>query len=80
MTETLFPMPVVPVVPVKGEAARFPLRRIYCVGRNYAAHAAEMGAQVERETPFYFTKSAFAYVASGTTVPYALSTANLHYE
>lgn len=80
MTQTLFPAPVVPVVPVKGETAGFPLRRIFCVGRNYAAHAAEMGAQVEREAPFYFTKSAFAYVASGATVPYAPGTADLHYE
>ncbi|HEY0213183.1 MAG TPA: fumarylacetoacetate hydrolase family protein [Paenirhodobacter sp.] len=80
MTRTLFPIPATPVVPVKGETAGFPLRRIYCVGRNYAAHAAEMGVAVDREAPFYFTKSPSAYVASGATVPYAQSTANLHYE
>ena len=44
-------------VAVKGRDERFPVRRIFCVGRNYAAHAAEMGNEVDREAPFYFTKS-----------------------
>lgn len=80
MTQTLFPAPSLPVIPVEGETAGYPVRRIFCVGRNYAAHAAEMGAQVDREAPFYFTKSPFAVTLSGATVPYALGTQNLHHE
>ncbi|MFT3689558.1 fumarylacetoacetate hydrolase family protein [Paenirhodobacter sp.] len=80
MTQTLFPTPTLPVLPVEGETAGYPVRRIFCVGRNYAAHAAEMGAQVDREAPFYFTKSPFAVVLSGATVAYAPGTQNLHHE
>ncbi|WP_370515074.1 hypothetical protein [Paracoccus sp. S-4012] len=58
MTDLLFPAPEWPTLAVEGEAARFPVRRVFCVGRNYAAHAAEMGFEVDREAPFYFTKSA----------------------
>lgn len=76
----LFDIPAAPVVPVKGEAAGYPVHRIFCVGRNYAAHAAEMGVEVDREAPFYFTKSASAIVASGATVPYPPGTGNYHYE
>lgn len=67
-------------VPVAGEAARYPVRRIFCVGRNYAAHAAEMGAEVDREAPFYFTKAPAALVESGSTVPYPAGTRNYHHE
>lgn len=80
MTQTLFPAPALPVLPVEGETTGYPVRRIFCVGRNYAAHAAEMGAQVDREAPFYFTKSPFAVVLSGATVAYAPGTENLHHE
>ncbi len=59
---------------------RFPVRRIFCIGRNYAAHAREMGKDPDREPPFFFTKPADAVVDSGTTVPYPPETANLHYE
>jgi fumarylpyruvate hydrolase len=60
---------------------RYPVRRIFCVGRNYAAHAAEMGVAVDREAPFYFTKSPHAACASGsTTWPYPPGTENFHYE
>jgi fumarylpyruvate hydrolase len=75
-----FDAPPVPAVPVRGRDARYPIRRIFCVGRNYEAHAKEMGVQVDREAPFYFTKSAHAYVPSGSTVPYPPETANYHYE
>ena len=68
-----------PSLPVAGTAARFPVRRIYCVGRNYAAHAREMGAD-EREPPFFFLKPADAIVQDGTTIPYPSKTADLHYE
>ena len=76
----LFPSPQWPTVPVKGEAAAYPVHRIFCVGRNYAAHAAEMGVEVDRAAPFYFTKSALMTEQSGATVPYPPGTENFHYE
>lgn len=80
MTAYVLPPPIVPSVAVAGEAARFPVRRIFCVGRNYAAHAREMGRDPDREPPFFFTKPADAVVDSGITVPYPPETANLHHE
>jgi fumarylpyruvate hydrolase len=79
-TRQLFDVPATPLVPVKGESAAYPVHRIFCVGRNYAAHAAEMGHEVDREEPFYFTKPASAIVASGSEIAYAPGTANLHHE
>jgi fumarylpyruvate hydrolase len=67
-------------VSIAGEASQFPVRRIFCVGRNYEAHAQEMGFEADREAPFYFTKSPAALVHSGSTVPYAPGTTNLHHE
>ncbi len=75
-----FAPPAVVSAPVRGTAARFPIRRIFCVGRNYEAHAREMGVAVDREAPFYFTKAAGDYVPSGATVPYPPGTGNYHYE
>ena len=69
-----------PSLPVAGSADRFPVRRIYCVGRNYAAHAREMGADPDREPPFFFTKPADALVQDGDTIPYPPQTADLHHE
>ena len=66
-------------VPVKGEAGVFPVRRIYCVGRNYAAHAREMGHD-DREPPFFFAKPADAVAANGSAIPYPSDTADLHHE
>lgn len=80
MTDYLFDTPKVQSLPVKGEAAQYPVHRIFCVGRNYAAHAAEMGVEVDREAPFYFTKSTQAVLASGSTLPYPPGTENFHYE
>jgi fumarylpyruvate hydrolase len=80
MTDLLFPAPALPSVSLAGEAAAYPVRRIFCVGRNYAEHAREMGAEVDREAPFYFTKSPFALVASGATIPYPPGTADYHHE
>jgi fumarylpyruvate hydrolase len=80
MSEWLFPPPPVAAVPIRGRTTRLPLRRIFCVGRNYEAHAREMGVEVDREAPFYFTKAAEHYVASGSTVPYPPGTSNYHYE
>ena len=67
-------------VAVADSSERFPVRRIFCVGRNYAAHVREMGKDPEREPPFFFTKPADAVVDSGTAVPYPPETENLHYE
>ncbi len=80
MTQLLFPAPPVSAVAVRGRTERIPIRRIFCVGRNYEAHAREMGVAVDREAPFYFTKAAEHYVASGATVPYPPGTNNYHYE
>jgi fumarylpyruvate hydrolase len=80
MTDLLFDLPPVPTVPVRGMEARFPVHRIFCVGRNYEAHAQEMGTTADREAPFYFTKSPAALTLSGASVPYAPGTANLHHE
>ena len=80
MADYLFEIPEIFSVPIKGEAARYPVRRIFCVGRNYAAHAAEMGGEVDREAPWYFTKSAAHAVASGATRPYPPGTQNYHHE
>ena len=78
----VFTPPATPALPVIGTAARFPVHRIFCVGRNYHAHALEMGNPVDKATmkPFYFTKSPSALVDSGATVPYPCGTANYHYE
>ena len=67
---------------VAGTSARFPVNRIFCVGRNYHAHAVEMGRPVDKATarPFYFTKSPSTLGESGATVPYPAGTTNYHYE
>ena len=80
MSELLFPAPSVVVAPVRGRSAGIAIRRIFCVGRNYEAHAKEMGVAVDREAPFYFTKAAEHYVPSGSTVAYPPGTSNYHYE
>lgn len=76
---TLFQLPQ-PAVPVIGEDALYPVRRVFCVGRNYAAHAREMGSDPNREPPFYFAKSADSLVPGGGAIPYPPGTANLHHE
>jgi len=74
--------PPVHSLPVRGSAARYPINRIFCVGRNYQAHAVEMGNPIDKASmkPFYFTKSPSTIVESGATVPYPAGTANYHYE
>lgn len=73
-----------PTVPIAGSRAAFPVRRIYCIGRNYAAHAREMGSDPTREPPFFFQKpsDAVQFVAPGATTdhPYPPLTRNYHYE
>mgnify|MGYP000853751833 FL=1 len=76
----LFDLPRHPQVPVAGSEKTFPVRRIFCVGRNYAAHAAEMGHEVDREAPFYFTKTPSATVLTGATIPYPPGTNDYHHE
>jgi fumarylpyruvate hydrolase len=82
-TKILFRVPQ-PMLPVVGASEMFPVRRIYCIGRNYAAHAREMGSDPTREPPFFFQKpsDAIQYVAPGTTAdhPYPTLTKNYHYE
>ena len=69
-----------PSLPVAGTDAEFPVRRIYCVGRNYAAHAREMGHDPDREPQFFFAKPSDALVPNGGDVPYPVATKNLHPE
>jgi fumarylpyruvate hydrolase len=80
VTAALFPSPAWPLVPIQGRAELYPVHRIFCVGRNYADHATEMGVEVDREAPFYFLKDARAIVPTGATVGYPAGTANYHYE
>lgn len=80
MTKSLFSLPDPVAIPVQGEEAGYPVGRIFCVGRNYAAHAAEMGVEVDREAPFYFTKSSANAMLSGGSAPYPPGTENFHYE
>lgn len=80
MPDYLFPPPAVKALAVLGEPALYPVHRVFCVGRNYAAHAAEMGQVVDREKPFYFLKGHHAVELSGARVPYAPGTSDYHYE
>ncbi len=79
MTDFVIDPPRQPSVTVAGDSRRFPVRRIFCVGRNYAAHVREMGND-EREPPFFFGKPGDAVVDSGRPVPYPPLTNNLHHE
>jgi len=78
-SDYVVPMWDQPSVAVAGGAA-FPVRRIFCVGRNYAEHAREMGTDPDREPPFFFMKSADTVVASGSEIKYPTRTENLHHE
>lgn len=73
-------VPAVPSIPVVGQKGRFPVHRIYCVGRNYAAHAREMGKDPDKEPPFFFTKPADAVLPEGGEMHYPPGTSNLHHE
>lgn len=80
MSNFVFPPAEIPSAAVRGTDARYAVSRIFCVGRNYADHAREMGADPTREPPFYFMKPAHALTPSGATVPYPTQTQNYHYE
>ena len=80
MTTFAFP-PADPVsLPIANTEARFPVRRIYCIGRNYADHVKEMGGDVKRSEPIFFTKAAETIVQHKTNIPFPPNTADLHYE
>ncbi len=79
MTDFVLPPPPVVSVAISDSKQRFPVRRVFCVGRNYGAHIREMGND-ERDPPFFFTKPADALVETGSTIPYPLATENLHHE
>lgn len=72
--------PAQPTVSVAGSDRLFPVHRIYCVGRNYAEHAREMGADPDREPPFFFMKPADSVAENGATIPYPPRTSDLHHE
>lgn len=76
----VIPAAPVPSVPVALSSQRFPVRRIYCVGRNYAEHAREMGHDPDREPPFFFSKPADALLTDGAPLPYPPQTGELHFE
>lgn len=78
--ESVIPIPAVVAVPVVESAALFPVRRVYCVGRNYAEHAREMGGDPDRDPPFFFGKPQDAVVPGGGDIAYPSATSNLHYE
>lgn len=80
MTEFAFTPPAPPSLAIFGSSARFPIRRVFCVGRNYATHAREMGSDPDREPPFFFTKPADAVVPAEGGLPYPPATSDLHHE
>ncbi|WP_420369591.1 fumarylacetoacetate hydrolase family protein [Curtobacterium sp. L1-20] len=79
MTDLVIPAPTLPTVPTS-TGGRFPVRRVFCVGRNYAAHAREMGHDPDREPPFFFTKPADAVVPDDADTPYPTMTERLEHE
>lgn len=76
----LFPPAPPTTLPIEGMDLRFPVHRVYCVGRNYAAHAREMGHDPDRDPPFFFLKNPDDLVLPGTPVPYPPLTSDLHHE
>ena len=80
MSSYVITPPAQPSLAVAGTAERFPIRRVFCVGRNYGAHAREMGSDPNREPPFFFTKPADAVVPASGALPYPPATQDLHHE
>jgi fumarylpyruvate hydrolase len=80
MPDYVIAPPVVAAVPIKGSSQMFPVRRIFCVGRNYAEHAIEMGSDPTREPPFYFAKPSDALVVNDADMPYPPASKSLHHE
>ncbi len=80
MSDFIFPPASVPRLPINGSSALFPVHRIYCVGRNYADHAIEMGYDPSREAPFFFQKNADSLVLPGEDLPYPTASQDVHHE
>jgi len=80
MSSYVITAPAQPSLAVADSQERFPIRRVFCVGRNYSAHAREMGSDPNREPPFFFTKPADAVVPASGAVPYPPATQDLHHE
>ena len=78
--EFVIPAPPAPTLAVEGEKGRFPVYRIFCVGRNYAEHAREMGHDPDREPPFFFMKPASAILIDNADFPYPSATKDVHHE
>lgn len=79
-TDWVIPAPTQPALAVQGQSARFPVRRVYCVGRNYADHAIEMGHDPNRESPFFFQKNPDAVVVPDGRFPYPVMSTDVHHE
>ncbi|MGO4564822.1 fumarylacetoacetate hydrolase family protein [Rhizobium sp. 2YAF20] len=77
---TVIPLPAPVLLPINGLDARFPVRRVYCVGRNYADHAIEMGHDPSREPPFFFQKNPNNLLSGGADFPYPPLSADVHHE
>jgi fumarylpyruvate hydrolase len=80
VSQLLFDLPALPAVPMSDGSAHYPVGRIFCVGRNYVDHAKEMGVEVDREAPFYFTKTPWAAQPNESVLAYPPGTENFHYE
>lgn len=80
MSSYVIDPPKVATIPVAGSEQVFPVRRIYCIGRNYVAHVEEMGGDADRDPPLFFQKPSDAVVTSGATIPYPSKTGNFHHE
>lgn len=79
-SDYVVPAPAQPSLPVRGTSARYPVRRIYCVGRNYAAHAIEMGHDPNKEPPFFFQKNPDNIIDSNVSFPYPPRSNDVHFE
>ena len=79
-TSFVIAAPAIPSLPVVGDSKRFPVNRIYCVGRNYADHAREMGHDPDREPPFFFMKPATAILTDGQAMAYPALSKDVHHE
>jgi len=80
LSDLVIPAPVPVTLPVRGSLKRFPVRRIWCIGRNYADHAIEMGFDPDAEPPFFFSKPREAVVQDGAALDFPAATDNLHHE
>lgn len=78
--QTIFPLWELPMLSIAGRAEKFPVHRIFCIGRNYAEHVREMGNDPSKDAPIFFSKPAVSLRPNGSRIPYPLATQNLHHE